>query len=110
VAVFGVAPALLAQDPGILDRCKSAGAAIEAEERQTDQSPGRNTGVFVALPIGRVCVGPEAVDGEASYVRRTKAGEGMAIVEVSNTPFIPVLSSGEAPPGAIVRPDQPAGW
>jgi hypothetical protein len=32
----------------------------------------------------------------------------MTIVEVSTTPFMPVLASNEEPPG--VRPDQPAGW
>ena len=109
-AVVGVAPASLAQNPGVLDRCKSAGAGIEAEERRTDPGPGSNTGVFVALPIGRVCVGPESVDGEASYVRRIKAGEGMAIVEVSTTPFMPDLPATKAAAVAISRPDQPAGW
>ena len=109
-AVVSVVPASFAQDSRVLDHCKSAGTGIEAEERQTHQRPGSNTGVFVAVPIGRVCVGPEVVDGEPSYVRRTTAKEGMTIVEVSTTPFMPVLASNEGPPGVIGRPDQPAGW
>ena len=108
VVVSGV-PASLAQDSRVLDHCKSAGTETEAEERQTDQSSGSDTGVFVAVPIGRVCVGPESVDGEPSYVRRITAKEGMAIVEVSTTPFMPDLPSGEVG-GSIGRPDQPAGW
>ncbi len=83
---------------------------MEAEERQTHQTPGSNMGVVVVVPIGRVCVGPEAVDGESSYVRRTTAKEGMTIVEVSATPFMPVLASNEAVDQLIARPDQPAGW
>jgi len=59
------------------------------------------------VPIGRVCVGPEVVDGEPIYVRRTTVSEGMTIVEVSTTPFMPV--SNEVA-GLIGRPDQPAGW
>jgi hypothetical protein len=33
-------------------------------------------------------------------------------VEVSTTPFMPVLASNKEPPGvqSIVRPDQPASW
>ena len=109
-AVVSVVPASFAQASPVLDHCKSAGTGIEAEERQTHQTPVSNTGVFVAVPIGRVCVGPEVVDGEPSYVRRIIAREGMAIVEVSTTPFMPDLSSSEEPPGVIGRPDQPASW
>jgi hypothetical protein len=109
-AVVGFVPASFAQGSRGLDHCKSAGTGIEAEERQAHETPGSNTGVSVAVPIGRVCVGPEAVDGEPSYVRRITAKEGMAIVEVSATPFMPDLPSGEQPAGAIARPDQPAGW
>jgi hypothetical protein len=112
--VVGVVPASFAQDSPILDHCKPAGTAIEAEEeRQTRQKPGSNTGVFVDVPIGRVCVGPEIVDGEPTYVRRTTAREGMTIVEVSTTPFMPVLASNEEASGggqSVGRPDQPAGW
>ena len=109
-AVVGVAPASFAQGSRALDRCKAAGTGIEAAERQTHESPASNRGVFVAVPMGRVCVGPEVVDGEPSDVRRITAREGMAIVEVSTTPFMPDLPSSEAPPGVIGRPDQPAGW
>ena len=107
--VVGVVPSAFAQDSQVLDHCKSVGTGIEAEERQTHQTHGSNLGVVVAVPIGRVCVGPEAVDGEPSYVRRTTAKEGMAIVEVSTTPFMPVLASNEGSPAAV-RTDQPAGW
>jgi hypothetical protein len=109
-ALVGVVPASFAQAPRSLDQCKSAGTGMEAEERQPDQRFGSNTGVFVAVPIGRVCVGPDVVDGGPSYVRRTTAKEGMAIVEVSTTPFMPELASSEAPSGVLARPDQPAGW
>lgn len=106
--VAGLVPASPAQDSRVLDYCKSADPGIEA--RQGDPAPGSNMGVVVAVPIGRVCVGPESVDGEFSYVRRTTAKEGMAIVEVSTTPFMPVLASNEAVKQLIARPDQPAGW
>lgn len=109
VAVSGV-PASLAQDPRVLDQCKSAGTTgIEPEERQTPQRPGSNTGVFVEVPIGRVCVGPESVDGEPIYVRRTTENQSMTVVEVSTAPFTSVLRSDEVA-GPIARPDQPAGW
>ena len=107
-AVVGGVPAAFAQDPRIPDHGKSAGTAIEAEKLQTHQRLGSNTGVSVAVPIGRVWVGPESVDGEPSYVRRTTIGKGMTIVEVSTTPFMPVLSSSEAP--RAVPADQPASW
>ena len=109
-AVVGVVPASFAQESRVLDRCKSAGTGIEADERQAQQRPRSNRGIFVVVPIGRVCVGPETVDGEPSYVRRITAKEGMAIVEVSATPFMPDLRSGEVAAGVIGRPDQPAGW
>ena len=106
--VVGVVPAAFAQDPRILDHGKSAGTAIEAEKRQAYQSLRSNTGISLAEPIGRVSVGPEYVDGAPIYVRRTTVREGMVIVEVSTTPFMPALRSNEAPGGA--RPDQPASW
>ena len=108
-AVVSVVPAASAQDSRVLDHGKSAGTGIEAEERQTHQRPGSDTGVSVAVPIGRVSVGPEFEDGEPVYVRRTTVRAGMTIVEVSTTPFMPVLPSNEAAPGAV-RPDQPASW
>jgi hypothetical protein len=94
-AVVAVVPAAFAQ---------SAGTGVNAEERQ----PRGTTGISLEVPIGRVSVGPEILDGEPVYVRRSTVREGVTIVEVSTTPFTPVLASNEAPPG--VRPDQPAGW
>ena len=107
LAVVGV-PASFAQDSRVLDHGKSAGTGIEPKERQTDQRSGSNTGISLEVPIGRVSVGPEVLDGEPVYVRRSTVREGVTIVEVSTTPFTPVFASNEAPPG--VRPDQPAGW
>ena len=109
-AAVAVVPASFAQTSRALDHCKSAGTGIEATQQQTHQRPGNNRGVFVAAPTGRVCVGPEVLDGEPSYVRRTTAKEGMAIVEVSTTPFMPDLPSSEGPTVVIGRSDQPAGW
>jgi hypothetical protein len=109
-AVVSGVPASFAQASPVLDHCKSAGTRIEAEERQAHQRPGSNTGVFVDVPIGRVCVGPELLDGEPIYERRMTVREGMTIVEVSTTPFMPVLASNEGVGGSIGRPDQPAGW
>ena len=107
VVVSGV-PASFAQAPRVLGHGKSAGTGIAAEEGQTHQRLGSNTGISLAVPIGRVWVGPEFVDGGPSYVRRTTVREGMTIVEVSTTPFMP------EPPGVdklIGRPDeQPASW
>jgi hypothetical protein len=107
-AFVGVGPVVSAQDSRVLDPCKSVGTLAEAEERPMQVSSGSGTGIFVAAPIGRVCVDPEVVDGEAIYVRRTAAKEGMAIVEVSTTPFAPDLPTGAAI--MTLRPDQPAGW
>ena len=108
--VVSPVPASSARDSPVLDHCKSAGTGNEAEEQKTDQRPGSSTGVFVDVPIGRVCVGPEAVDGGPTYVRRTTVSKGMAIVEVSTTPFMPVLGSNEGVNELIARPDQPAPW
>lgn len=102
-ALVSVVPASLAQDPG-----KPAGTRTEAEDLQTHQRPGSNAGISLAVPIGRISVDPEFLDGEPSYVRRTTVGAGITIVEVSTTPFMPVSGSNEG--GTIGRPDQPAGW
>ena len=110
-AVVGVVPAAFAQNSRVVDPGKSAGTRIEAEERQKHQGPGSNTGISLAVPIGRISVGPEVIDGEPIYVRRMTVREGMTIVEVSTTPFMPVLASNEGPRGVDkLRPDQPAGW
>ena len=111
--VVAVAPASLAQDPQVLDHGKLAGTGVEEERHTHDEmSAGlrsearQHTGVFVAVPIGKVWVGAESLDGEPSYVRRT-TDKGITIVEVSTTPFM------EGPPGvdqSTGRPDQPAGW
>lgn len=106
-AVVAVVPAAFAQNARVPDQGKSSGTGLESEERQS-QRPGSNTGISLAVPIGRVWVNPESVEGEPVYVRRSTVREGMTIVEVSTTPFMPVLASNEEPPG--VRPDQPAGW
>ena len=112
-AFVGVVPASFAQAPPVLAQGKSAGTGIEAERQALEISDGlrledpEHAGVFVDAPIGRIWVGPEVVDGEPSYVRRTKGKEGMLIVEVSTTPFM------DGPAGVdelIGRSDQPAGW
>ena len=104
-AMVGMVPASIAQDSRVLNPDKSAGTG-------THQRPGSNTGISLAVPIGRISVGPKSLDGEPVYVRRTTVREGMTIVEVSTTPFMPVLASNGEPPGVqlIARPDQPASW
>jgi hypothetical protein len=87
-AVAAVVPAASAQQPGV---------------------PGAGKSARTSVPIGKVRVGPEFVDGEPVYVRRTTVRAGMTIVEVSTTPFMPVLSSKDQA-AAVVRPDQPASW
>ena len=110
-AVVGVVPASLAQDSQVLDHGKPAGTGIEAlthdELSAGLRSEGReHTGVLVAVPIGKVWVGPESLDGEPGYVRRT-TDKGITIVEVSTTPFM-LEPTGVA--ALIGRPDQPAPW
>ena len=107
VLVSGV-PASSAHDSRVPNQGKSAGT----EERQPDQRPKSNKGISLAVPTGKVTVNPKSLDGEPVYVRRTAVREGMTVVEVSTTPFMPVLAANEGPTGvqAIVRPDQPAGW
>ncbi len=87
-AVAGVVPAAFAQEPRVPGDGKSAGTSV---------------------PIGEVRAGPDVVDGEPIYVRRTTVRPGITIVEVSTTPFVPVLPSKEQA-AAVVRPDQPASW
>jgi len=115
-ALITVVPASLARDSLVFDQGKSAGTGIAAEERprHDELSDGlrletpEHTGVFVAVPTGKVWVGPELVDGQPSYVRRTKGKEGMLIVEVSTTPFMDELPGFE---GSIPRPEAlPASW
>ena len=108
VLVSGV-PASFAQDSRVPDQGKPAGTGVEAKKRQTHQGLKSNSGISLAVPIGRVSVGHESLDGEPIYVRRSTVREGMTIVEVSTTPFMPVLASNEGSPAAV-RTDQPAGW
>lgn len=99
-AVAGVVPASSAQDSRVPDPGKSAGT-------------GGNKGISVAVPMGKVTVGPKSLDGGPVYVRRSTVREGITIVEVSTTPFMPALLSKEETAEvarSIVRPDQPAGW
>ena len=99
-AFVGVVPASLAQDSGVTDPDKPAGT-------------GSKTNVSVAEPIRDVSVSAQSVDGAPLYVRRTSPIGGMAIVEVSKTPFAPVLPSGVIPApvaAPVVRADQTAGW
>jgi hypothetical protein len=105
-----VVPASLAQDSRALDHGKPAGTGTETKGRQTHSSLGR--GISLAVPTGRVSVDPQAVAGEPIFVRRLTVRDGMTIVEVSTTPFMPVLASNEPSGGGqlVVRPDQPAGW
>jgi hypothetical protein len=111
-AFVGAVPASFAQAPPVLAQGKSAGTGIEAGRRALEISDAlrledpEHAGVFVDAPIGRIWVGPELLDGEPSYVRRTKGKEGMLIVEVSTTPFM----DGPAGVELIGRSDQPAGW
>lgn len=106
--VFSGVPAAFAQE-GVSDQGKPVGAGAEARKRQTHQGLKSNSGISLAVPIGRVSVGHESLDGEPIYVRRSTVREGMTIVEVSATPFMPVLASNEGA-SAAVRTDQPAGW
>jgi hypothetical protein len=94
-AVIGVLPASLTEDQG---------------------KPAKigKTVVSVAVPSGKVRVGAEHVDGAPVYVRRTTGIEGMTVVEVSTSPFMPVLRSDGEPAAAeklIANPAaQPASW
>ena len=101
---FAGVPAAFAQDSRGADQGKSAGTG------QKRQRPGGNTTVSVAAPIGRVSVGAKSLDGEPIYVRRMTVREGITVVEVSTTPFMPDVRSNVKVAAAAVRPDQPAGW
>ena len=103
-AVLGGVPAAFAQDSRGADQGKSAGTA------QKRQRPGSNTTVSVAAPIGRVSLGAKSLDGQPIYVRRMTVRDGMTIVEVSTTPFMPDVRSNEKVAALAVRSDQPAGW
>ncbi|MCH8615966.1 hypothetical protein LZ016_07620 [Sphingomonas sp. SM33] len=107
--VFGGVPASFAQDSRVVDHGKSAGTATAVKGRQ-QQTLGR--GISLVVPTGKISVDPAAAAGEPIYVRRSTVRDGMTVVEVSTTPFMPVLASNAGPGGTPlkVRPDQPAGW
>jgi hypothetical protein len=84
-------------------------SVVPAAFAQEPRVPGDGKSAVTSVPIGKVRVGPEFADGEPIYVRRTTVRPGMTIVEVSTTPFMPVLPSKEQT-AAVVRPDQPASW
>jgi hypothetical protein len=95
-ALVGVVSASLAQAPRGSDRGKSARTGTEADHRKTrdelSDGPGSETeeysGVFLAVPIGKVSVGPEFVGGGPVFARRTTATKGITVVEISTTPFM----------------------
>ena len=82
---------------------------VPAASAQEPRVPVDGQSAWTSVPIGKVRVGAEFVDGEPIYVRRTTVRPGMTIVEVSTTPFMPVLPSKEQA-AAVVRSDQPASW
>lgn len=84
-------------------------AVVPAASAEEPRVPGDGKSAGTSAPIGEVRAGPEFVKGEPIYVRRTTVRPGMTIVEVSTTPFMPVLASKEQA-AAVVRPDQPASW
>lgn len=117
--VVGFVPASSAQNSQSVDHGKPTGTGKDAEERpdETSDGPGpgdrKPVGVQVAVPIGRVNVGPQFVDGQPIYVRRSTVGVGMTIVELSATPFAAELRPGEDYPersALIVNPKEPLGW
>lgn len=89
----------------------SGAIGSSASERQFGSGLRRDMGLFLAAPTGRVWVGPATAAGEPIYVRRTTAGAGITVVEVSTTPFVTVANAAPGPTAAsTLRPDQPAGW
>jgi hypothetical protein len=87
---------------------------VSASPAQGPAETGANPRVTVAEPTGKVAVGHDLVKGEPVYVRRTTGTEGVTIVEVSTTPFVPVVRSAAAP-SAVSAPistptSQPASW
>lgn len=108
--VVGGASASLAQDLGAADQGKSAGTA---RSRQTHQGLDGSKGISLVVPSGKISVDHRSPGGEQIYVRRSTGKEGVTIVEVSTTPFMPVLASNDGVQVSslsVIRPDQPAGW
>jgi hypothetical protein len=108
VALVGLVPAAFAQGSPVVDPGKSAGTRTEAKRQM--RTSGSNASVSLAVPTAKVSVGPTSLEGEPVYVRRTTVREGMTIVEVSTTPFEPVLPANQQVAQLAVRPDQPASW
>lgn len=118
--VLGGGPATFAQDSIAPHHGKPAAPGPTAEQRSTqdEQYAGAGSeaaepaGMYVAVPIGRVKVGPEFMDGEPVYVRRTRNSAGMTIVEGSTTPFMPDLGwEASADYASINNPSMyPAPW
>ena len=109
-AVVGDARASFAQDSRVPDPGKHAGTA---KNRVTHQGLDSSKGISLVVPTGKISVDHGSPGGEQIYVRRSTGKEGVTMVEVSTTPFMPVLASNEgAQVGSlsIVKPDQPAGW
>jgi len=107
---FGGVPASFAQDSSAADQGKSAGTA---KNRQTHQGLDSSKGISLVVPLGKISVDHGSPGGEQIYVRRSTGKEGVTIVEVSTTPFMPVLASNEGAQVSslsVVKPDQPAGW
>lgn len=111
--LFGGVPASFAQDSRALDQSKGAGTDAEAKRPRTHQGLKSNKGISLEVPTGKisvVTVGPDAAGGEPVYVRRTSVRDGMTVVEVSTSPFMPELAPNQKVAALIIRPDQPAGW
>lgn len=92
------------------------GAAAQNSRQPAHRDARAVTGtgtVTVAVPIGKVRVGPEYVEGEPSYPRRITSGGGMTVVELSSTPTEPVAGITLANADGAVRGNPaalPAPW
>ena len=109
-AVVGDVPASFAQDSRVPDPSKPARTE---KKLARDQGLDGSKGISLVVPTGKISVDHGSPGGEQIYVRRSTGKEGVTIVEVSTTPFIPILASNEGPQVSslsVVRPDQPAGW
>jgi len=112
---IGLVSASFAQDSDVLASGTPAGTG-EATERQRPfgsldgltLEPRQHSGVFIDAPNGSVRVGPEYVGGQPVYARRTTPAAGIAVVEISVTPFADAALA----VGGFTdqRPDQPASW
>ena len=70
------------------------------------------TGISLAVPTGKLSVGQPSAQAQPVYVRRTTGAEGITVVEVSTTPFAPLVPAqgGSNSTRIVLRPDQPASW